>query len=273
MKVGYISELCIKGYGKDFSNCIDKLVNISKNENLDYLVISGGISNNYNITLKFVSDLGSVLNEFGTGLRFVAGNSDFYYSDENIVDKEKKFRQILSTYRENRYYLPYNPILTRTVRIVGAETWYDYSLYRGKPRDLRDISKKRILFFRNKDNKYITNESDYTLGLNNTFDIRYSKECAYSLKNELESHNRKHGRCIYNIVVTYLKTSKIFLGNSFIDKYMGTFEGSSVYHDIMKNNLISDCVFGKHSDREDSIIDGIRYKCSSGKVRVEDYGN
>lgn len=270
MRVGYVSQLNLRGIDKRFSKVTEKLVNDSKDLKLDILIVSGGISNDYLITLKFVEDIGQLLDKEGIRFRFIIGNTDLYYKDD-VVNKENKVRSILSMYQRSPYYLPYNAILTRKVRIIGAESWYDYTLYRGKPRDLREISSKKILMFENEDNTYITNASDYSLGLGNMFDIRYCKECAERLNAMLDSYNRKHGDCTYNVVVTYFKTSKTFLGNSFIEKYMGAFEGSTVYHELMKKHKVTNCVFGSPSKRKETLLDGIGYLNADNKIRVVNY--
>lgn len=273
MKVGYISELKIRGCEGDFTEWVERLVTVSKNESLDFLVVSGGISCNYHITLRFVDELGKQLKEIGTKLRFIVGNTDLYYpKDEISLDKKAKFLEIIGKYRSSQYYLPNHPILTRSVRIIGAESWYDYSLYRGKPINLRDITKKRFLFISNKDNLYITDKDDYTLGLENTFDYQYSNECCTSLNNELRAQMSKHGDCPYNVVVTYFKGSKALLSNSFMSKYFGAFEGSLKLGDIMRNNRVTHCMYGLNSDKKIVRMNGISYINTSGKVEVENYG-
>lgn len=252
---------------------MNNLVNKSISEKLDYLIIVGGISTDYRVTVRFIEELGLALKDNDIKLRFIFGNTDLYYKDD-VIDKEKKVNEIMSMYRRSPYYLPNNSIITRNVRIVGAETWYDYSLYRGKPKDFKDISKKKILMFKaNDDNRYITNESDYSLGLKNVYDIRYSRLCASLMKNRIEFDRRRHGDCSYNVVVTYFKSSKSLLGMSLIDKYMGAFEGSSVYHDICKENNVTDYIFGSYTPKKRIVIlDNIRYLGVSKKMEVVEFG-
>lgn len=272
MKVGYVSELNIKGFGKDFSKAIEKLVSVSESESLDFLVISGGISKDYHVTLGFINDLGKQLKITGTGLRFVAGNTDFYYpKNEAVIDKSKKFNEIVTLYRTSPYYLPMNPILTRKVRIIGAESWYDYTLYRGKPRTLKEISKKQILFFRNRDNDFITSADDYSLGLENTFDYKYSRECVQSLSRDLESQQVKHGSCQYNVVVTYFKGSKALLKDSYVGRYMGAFEGSLGLGEVLKVYRVSHCIYGKKSDKDSVKIGNTLYINPVREVKVVEY--
>ena len=260
MIVGYVSELGIRNSGTDFDFWLKRLVTSSVNNSLDYLIISGGISNNYHITLSFIEELGRQLKGVGTKLRFIVGNTDFYYPlDEYVVDKVRKFKSILNLYRNNPYYLPRSPIISRRVRIVGSESWYDYSLYRGKPRDLKDITKKRYFIFSNKDNKYITDPMDYTLGFENLFDIKYSKECIDMLRQKLESDIQKHGVCDRSVVITYFKGSKTLLGNSPISKYMGAFEGSLDIGRVIKSYRVDTCIVGKKSSRVSATVDGVLY--------------
>ena len=146
MRVGYVSGIELHGVGMEFNKKIQGLVDKSKSENIDYLIICGGISNNYEVSILFIDTLMKMLSESGIKLRFVIGNTDLYYSKSEFdVDKEKKVDNILRVYRNHPCYLSKHPIISRRVRIVGSESWYDYTLYRGKPTSLKNITKKRIV--------------------------------------------------------------------------------------------------------------------------------
>jgi hypothetical protein len=234
-------------------------------------VVSGGISDNYNTTLSFIDDIGKQLERQKIKFRFIPGNTDYYYTisdTDSVVDKEKKFREIQSLYLTSHYSLVTHPVITRNVRLVGLDTWYDYSLYRGKPRDFKDIAKKSYLFLRNRDNDYITSSSDYLMGVSNVFDTRYTKECIDLMISKLDFYRRKHGACANNIVVTYFKTSKAFLGNSPVEKYMGAFEGSSRYHEVFRRYGVTTCIFGKSSKVRNATLDSIKYINSNRKMEV-----
>lgn len=273
MKIGYVGELKIKGFSYVFANWINRLVTDSVNDSLDFLVLSGGISTDYHTTLSFVSELGKQLSESGIKLRFIVGNTDFYYPEsETTPDKETKFREILYKYRRSEYYLPTHPIFTRNTRVLGAETWYDYSLYRGKPRDLKDITKKRWLFMHHPDNIFITDPSDYTLGVNNLFDTRYCDECMHRLREDIKSQYTRHGGCDNLIVVTYFKGSKALLSDSYKSRYFGAFEGSLKIGEILSSLRVTQNIYGLPFTKETVKINGVSYINSSGKVRVIDYG-
>lgn len=245
MKVGYTGNLFLMGENKKFENMVYSLSEEAKVRELTILVVTGGISYNYEVTLKFIDSLGRLLKESGIILRFIAGNTDFYYTSyASVIDKEAKFRDILRIYHESEYYLPTHPIITKSVRIVGAESWYDYTLYRGKPRDLKNITRKSLLFLKSRDNEFITNKDDYTLGINNTFDKRYTQETLLALKSRLESNEQKYATVSYNIVVQYFAPTKAVLKSGIFQDYFGTFSGSMKYMDILRLYRINYCVVG-----------------------------
>ena len=270
MKVGYISQLNIVGIDKKYSKWVKYIYNESCENELDYLILAGGISNNYQTTLSFVNELGKQLEICGTKLRFIVGNTDLYY-DEAVVDKSKKVREILEIYSKNKYYLPKFPILTRYVRIIGNESWYDYSLYRGKDISLENVTKKKKLWYVNKDNKYITDKNDYCLGLDSIFDTIYTKSCISGLSRKLDAYQRKHGDCKYNVVVQYFKTDKQQIPKGVLSKYKGTFEGSAYVSKVLKNYGVTQCVIGSKCRDELINIDGVHYINSLGKVKVIEY--
>jgi hypothetical protein len=235
-------------------------------------VISGGISNDYHITLSFVDRLGKQLDDIGIKLRFIVGNSDCYYPiEESTLSKESKFREILGLYHNSKYYLPTHPIFTRDTRILGAETWYDYSLYRGKPKELKDITRKQLFLFKHKDNSYITDPSDYTLGIDNVFDTRYCRECLRKLEGDIRSQYSRHGACENLIVVTYFKGSKALLSDSMLSKYFGAFEGSLRISEILSALKVTQNIYGLPSTKEIVKLNGVSYINTSEKVKVFEY--
>lgn len=250
---------------------MNELYGAVETNSIDTLVISGGVSNNYRTTLDFIETIGKDLSRVGKRLRFIVGNTDLYYpTEESVIDKKAKFNEIIKMYRDSEYYLPNNPIITGNLRIMGSETWYDYSLYRGRPRNLKDITKKRVLWIRNRDNDYITDEADYCLGIKNTFDYKYSKECAKTMVDKLNSVNKGHGYCKNSIMVTYFKSSHMLLNDGLLDKYLGTFDGSSDYHEIMRDRKVTQCIYGK-GPVIDKTIEGVSYIGSCGKRVIIDY--
>lgn len=245
MKVGYIGNLFLTHENKRFENMVYFLSEEAKVRELTFLIVTGGISYNYEMTLSFVEKLGRLLKENDIQLRFIAGNTDFYYTPyASVIDKETKFREILRLYSNSEYYLPTHPIITKSIRITGAETWYDYTLYRGKPRDLKDITRKSFLFVKSRDNEFITSRDDYTLGINDTFDKRYTQETLRSLKARLDSNEQKYATVSYNIVVQYFSPTKSILKSGLFQDYFGAFSGSMKYMDILKLYRVNYCIVG-----------------------------
>lgn len=262
--VGFISNINIKDSADGLDKAVYKLVEESKNQKLSVLVVNGGISSNYLTTLRFVDVISKILEKESIQFRFLCGNTDFYYQ-ESVVDKEGKFRDILSRYRNNQRYLPKHPIIYQDTWIMGFETWYDFSLYRGKPTTLKSIMKKRKLFKKNLDGVYLSNEDDYILGTKNLFDVRYTEECVSEMKRQIDKKldNMKFPKHL--IVSQYFYPSQIFLKNKFLEDYFGTFKGSSKFINVLESRKVTDCIVGMDTDRRNISFEGIHYICSSGK--------
>lgn len=246
LNIGYFSNLNLFKFS-NIDSKVNSIVLKSKSLNLGVLVCAGGISNNYLITKDFVTRLGNALKIENIIFRFIVGNTDFYYDkSESCVDKESKFRQILREYRNNEYYLPtHNINLKSGIRLVGLESWYDYTLYRGTGCDLKDITRKSYMhFFKNKDVVYITNSTDYTQGMSDTFDVRYSNECLELMSSRLHHSIASYGNAYKCVVVQYFIPVKSMLGNNSYDRYMGTFKGSLKYIEPLITNKVTECIIG-----------------------------
>lgn len=268
IKVGYISELNITDSMTSLDNHIYRLVEQAKEKELKVLVVCGGISNNYQTTISFVEEIGKRLSREGITFRFLCGNTDFYYR-EGTADKEGKFREILSKYRNNQYYLPKRPLIFSDTWLLGSETWYDYSLYRGKPVKLSKITKKSYWGRSNPDSVYITSPEDYVFGLNNLFDTRYTKECKEEMDRLVYQYLKRIKRPQRLVIAEYFYPSQIFLQEGFYEKYFGTFKGSSEFIKVMEKYGITDCIVGLDTQRKSFSFEGIRYNCSSGNKILE----
>ena len=272
MRVGYISNLFISDNINKITDKVHSLTNEARELDLNFLVCSGGISRNYQTTVKFVEELGKQLTSFGIGFRFIVGNTDYYYPKDSEVNKQAKFRKIQAIYNASPYYLPNNPINAKNTRIHGFESWYDYSLYRGKPRELKSITNKSFFGFKNDDVVYITNKHDYLSGIEDTFDIRYCHETQSKMISKLDLALNKWGTPLHNVAVMWFVPSINFLKNTPIEKYMGTFKGSQKYLDILCTYNISECIIGiKCNDPYPERLRGIKFLNSSNQITVVEY--
>lgn len=272
MRIGYFSNINLTKYS-NLDKKVNSLVLEAKNQNLGILVCSGGISNNYLITKDFVMRLGNALKLEKIKFRFIVGNKDFYYDkSESCADKEEKFRSILREYRNIEYYLPTHSILLKGgVRIVGFETWYDYSLYRGSIRDLKDITKKSFFGIKNKDVVYITNKSDYNQGLDDLFDIRFSNECLSMMASKLNNYSYSRGIAGTKfIAVQYFTPIKSLLGERLYDKYMGTFMGSYKYLSPLIDYRVKKCIIGCKCVNKTLTSRGIKFIGTDKNITVDE---
>lgn len=277
MRVGYVSNLMI---GEDTLGIRGKvwkeyyLETESVKYNLDALVIAGGISSQFDITCDFMKFLGDTLKKKGILLRFIAGNTDYYDSHVG-VDKEESFRKKKEQFLLHPYYLTSHPIIRSDIVISGIESWYDYSLYRGEPIQLKKIMKKKKMGQKNLDGVYITNESDYTLGFDNVFDVVYTKECVSLLEDRMRQINNKFGKVKYNVVVQYFYPSKIFLSDNTglfnTQGYFDAFSGSEKFLAPMRYGGVTDCIIGKSSERERIRVHNINFQCCTNRMVVKEY--
>ena len=239
MKVGYVSG----DYIRKTHHKTETLITECLNKSLSLVVLTGGISENYISTLEYINKLGSGLRQADIKLRFIYGNTDFYYK-ESVVNKIEKFYEIKNTYNTNEYCLMTHPIIKQKLWIIGTDTWYDYSLYRGNPIQLKTISKKKKFFKKNRDNDYITDSGDYVLGVNNTFDCIYTKECLGSLDRNLNRYEQRMLDPVYKVIVGYFYSSKVMLMDSMFENYFGTFKGSDKMFDILQKHKVTDYICG-----------------------------
>lgn len=272
MKVGYISNLFLSNDINKINDKVHFLANESKTLDLNFLVCSGGISNNYQTTIKFIEELGKQLRSMGIGFRFITGNTDYYYPNDSVVNKEAKFREIQTMYNSSPYYLPNNPIVTKDIRIQGFETWYDYTLYRGKPKELKDITKKSLMLFKNKDVVYITNKSDYLSGISDTFDTRYCLETQRKMISKLDLAQNKWGTPTHNVAVMWFVPNVNFLKDSLFEKYFGTFKGSAKYLRVLSDYKVTDCIIGIPCNNPyPERIKGIRFYNTNNQIYTVEY--
>ena len=247
-KIGYFGNTFFKNKGGNYERKIYSILEECNNLEIKYLICTGGMSYNYHLSLDFINEMNQSCKSIGVKFYFILGNTDFYYdSSESLASKENKFRDILGLYKSNPMYLPNRTLFFSGVRVNGFESWYDYTLYRGNPTDLKNITKKSKFFIKNKDVKYITDSSDYLSGVNSTFDVKYTKTTLSNMHARLSSYEQKWGAVNRNILFQYFMPSKVFLGNSVIpqfEKYFGTFKGSCKYMEIYNRYKVTDCIIG-----------------------------
>lgn len=271
MRVGYLGDIFISYKNKDIVKYASCLTEEAVNQKLNYLILCGGISLNYNETLDFISLIKKYLSNNGVKFRFIPGNTDFYYKVP-VVDKKNKFNEIRDLYLSHQNCLITHPILTSSVRIIGTESWYDYSFYKGSPISLKNIVKKSRLFglVKNKDVVYITDSND-SLKLSSTFDYKYSNLCKDSLVNTLKDYEKKYMKPVHSVIVGYFYPLPVFLPKGIFSGYFGTFKGSNL-EKILNQFYITEYVFGLSSSVvNDFFYNNIRFINPKKDIFVRDY--
>lgn len=291
MKVAYISDIQISSLvGEEtwlnesfdyFSSIMAQFIS-RYSDTIDYLILNGGIYSDSTRFLEFVEFLDTSFKSHNihTKVLFNVSNIE-YYSNSVFVDKVGQFYDTDKKFKNHRLYLPRNPIITKDTWIFGVDTWYDYSLYRGKPISLKDITKKDSRGFFSKlfkkrvnlDNFNITDESDYAFGLQNTFDVKHTNGCVDSFRHICDRYDRTIAQPINKVACGYFYSNALFLSdNPKRDGYNDAFSGSFKFDDTFKSHGITEYVCGKASSYRSHItMDGIMYRNSATTLRKKGF--
>lgn len=291
MKVAYISDIQISSLvGEEtwlnesfdyFSSIMAQFIS-RYSDTIDYLILNGGIYSDSTRFLEFVDFLDTSFKSHNihTKVLFNVSNIE-YYSNSVFVDKVGQFYDTDKKFKNHRLYLPRNPIITKDTWIFGVDTWYDYSLYRGKPISLKDITKKdnRGFFSKlfkkrvNLDNFNITDESDYAFGLQNTFDVKHTNDCVDSFRHICDRYDKTIAQPTNKVACGYFYSNALFLSdNPKRDGYNDAFSGSFKFDDTFKSHGITEYVCGKASSYRSHItMDGIMYRNSATTLRKKGF--
>ena len=291
MKVAYLSDIRINSLvGEEtwlnesfdyFSSIMAQFIS-RYSDTIDYLILNGGIYSDSTRFLEFVDFLDTSFKSHNihTKVLFNVSNIE-YYSNSVFVDKVGQFYDTDKKFKNHRLYLPRNPIITKDTWIFGVDTWYDYSLYRGKPISLKDITKKdnRGFFGKlfnkrvNLDNFNITDVSDYAFGLQNTFDVKHTNDCVDSFRHICDRYDRTIAQPINKVACGYFYSNALFLSdNPKRDGYNDAFSGSFKFDDTFKSHGITEYVCGKVSSYRSRItMDGIMYRNSATTLRKKGF--
>lgn len=256
-------------------NLVKSLVQFSIEENISYLILAGGISNDFNKTFKILKELGDSLKPYGKHLRFITGNTDYYRRNGNDI-KEDSFHNKNKKYETDilsDYYLENNPVVfsvdNRIVKFIGNSLWYDYSMYKGKTVSAKKITGKRKLWYLNRDILYLTSKEDYMLGLENTFDRKLMSKRLRNLELDIKSDKERFGERVQHILVTYFKPVDYFSDRGYIKGYKAAFEGSNKTFRKCKECGIQEVIFGMCSDKKFAEIDGIKIRSSGFSKNIK----
>lgn len=291
MKVAYLSDIQINNLvgeetwlneSFDYFSSITAQFISRYSDTIDYLILNGGIYSDSTRFLEFVEflDTSFTSHDIHTKVLFNVSNIE-YYSNSVSVDKVGQFYDTDKKFKNHRLYLPRNPIITKDTWVFGVDTWYDYSLYRGKPISLKDITKKDNRGFFDKlfkkrvnlDNFNITDDSDYAFGLQNTFDIKHTNDCVDSFRHICDRYDRTIAQPTNKVACGYFYSNALFLSdNPKRDGYNDAFSGSFKFDDTFKSHGITEYVCGKASSYRSHItMDGIMYRNSATTLRKKGF--
>ncbi|MCG8541363.1 MAG: metallophosphoesterase [Clostridia bacterium] len=243
MKIGIISDIHVDVRYQENDRIEDALIDVINKKGLDYLIVAGDISNDYELTLSTIDNI-----ENKTNIRclFVPGNHDLW----NI-----KHKDIIDTTQIYRKYLEHESCLCRGVYklndeyvVIGDIGWYDYSY-----RDFKYSCEKYLidcyLEKQWQDKKYINWKVS---------DCEKTRYFYDKLKEEME--NFKDKKIIF---VTHMVTHRGFLVNTSNNekwKYFNGYLGSDLYKDLFNSN-VKYVIMGHVHYRRNIEEEGIQYIC------------
>lgn len=125
MKIGFISDLHID-YLKSYlpEDMMRTLATVSSEQELDYLIIGGDISNHVQTTINFIETLDKELAP--TKVYFIPGNHD-YWQDRNEEKQTWELHKIFESHPQSLMKEPL--IINDNLAIVGHLAWYNHAFY------------------------------------------------------------------------------------------------------------------------------------------------
>ncbi|WP_284141193.1 metallophosphoesterase [Virgibacillus sp. LDC-1] len=228
MKIGVISDLHIdknRVLESSSENILTVLVEKIKESKIDILLIPGDVSNDYRLTLHFLTSL-----EESTEVKvlFVPGNHDYWSKDNHVTDTWKVYESLKQwdgCIAENPY------VLNEEWVVVGNSGWYDHSF------GSRKFNNEQ--FNQMKYNGRTWKDSVYT---NWNLDNKAVHEFFYEkLKQDLEAYKNKN-----IIMMTHMVTHPNFIVPMphEVWDYFNAFLGSDSYHRLFEDYNIQYSIMG-----------------------------
>lgn len=154
MRIGFLSDLHQDRRRVDY---IRLLAEVTEQQRLDYLVLSGDTAAGADTALRFCERLDATMS---ARLRIVAGNHDLYAPNNKSLTPAQIRATSAAYYArityESDYSLLLHPIITPRWFITGLGGWYDYSFAHGYPDvDLERICRTRVARWCWSDNRRI----------------------------------------------------------------------------------------------------------------------
>ncbi len=120
MKIGTLSDIHFDRHQQlRMEDYIEALAQLTRQKELDLLIIAGDISNHYSTTLRFIKQL---TENVACGVYFIPGNHDIWRQADEIITSE----EILALYTAHPQCLINQPLELGQFVIVGHMGWYDY---------------------------------------------------------------------------------------------------------------------------------------------------
>lgn len=241
MKIGVIADIHVDVNDTEDEKIVDLLIEVIEEKSLDFLIIAGDISNDYQVTLKSVDQIEE---KTQSKCLFVPGNHDLW----NINYPEMDTLAIYDQYLEHESCLSNRPyILNEEYAVIGDIGWYDYS-YAEEKYSNQEYTVGYHLDRQWQDKNYV----NWQLTDHQVVDQFYIK-----LREQVLSLSDKK-----LIFVTHMVTHKDFtvpLPDEMWE-FFNAYLGSDRYKDLFQQN-VKYVLFGHVHYRKDLIENGIEYIC------------
>ncbi|MFB0919086.1 MAG: metallophosphoesterase [Clostridiaceae bacterium] len=241
MKLAFISDLHLD-LNKKYP-VLDMVVETAEEKKADVLVIAGDLSNDCDLTLKYVDELKS---KFSGDVYFVAGKHDMF----NIDGKYDSTYYIYDKYMQHENSLMNKDVvLNEDWVLLGDMFWYDYSF---GDRDKYTDEEFRIQFHEGMawaDYKYIDWQND---------DISISDILVDRMEKRIQKYPDKN-----IIVVSHMVMNRDFVGYERYPNtdYFAAFVGSEKIGQLMEKYGVKIAVMGHVHLRRESYSENTHYIC------------
>lgn len=244
MKIGFLSDLHITNNTDKIEQAVESVAEVCNKAEISKLFIAGDISNNYNITLKFVDLLAKV----GIDTYTVFGNHEYW----SICYDESKLL------KHNKYINGKSVEINEETVVIGIDGFFDYS------------------FVLNVDNIYTRhlpkNKTILNKGGRQHFDLKRNKigntveiydEIFNDMMLKLESQLKKHEFKRIFMLTHYVPSKDFIIYND--DRSWGinnAFMGSTKYQELAEKYKVNKVIFGHTHNQYNKTINGVDYHCN-----------
>lgn len=241
MRVGFLSDLHIPNNVNIYSEAIDVVVQAYRDAELDKLFLAGDTSNNWKMSLDFVSDLGKE----GLDVYTIFGNHEYWSISYNDMQEKEHERYI------NEKAIDINNDWV----VIGLDGMFDHSLVL----EVDNFSNWRLS--RNKEDLNQIGLGSFDLDRNMVGNYEeVFKKMEESLIKLLENNKEKS----IILMTHYVPSDEFILYTEYDDTWNinNAFMGSKRYQELAEQYGVKKVIFGHTHTAHNKTINGVNYHCN-----------